>query len=735
MTTRIGFVHRTDYRFARPVTLGPHLIRLRPSPHTRTTISSYSLEIIPDDHRLHWQLDPFGNWQARVFFLTPASRLQVTVDIIAELAVVDPFDFFVEPEAMTWPFAYEQALREDLAPYLETAPAGPAFAEMLESISRTPRYTVDFLVELNRRLAQSIGYVVRLEPGIQTLEETLSLGSGSCRDTGWLLVQLCRHLGIAARFVSGYLIQLASDPDGSDGPADDIPDLHAWAEVFLPGAGWIGLDPTSGMLTGEGHIPLAASPRPDHAAPITGTTELPSASFEHEMSVHRIGERPRPLRPFMPDTWSAIDALGHTIDARLHADTDLKIGRTQTGEPGGVIMADWAASLTSLEGSASCAADAFRLDGLPTSSMPSPIVIEAPFSKRPDLLGSLIRYWQLHPTLSYAFSGGRVGPEGAAPRVDELASDRLADLGLALRLLDTSEAEPDDCVGDLLTDAAGRSEGAELAFDSAQSRLAINAFGVAPEPRMTLLEELLVRALALRFWHEPCRSPLIDHGVQLQDRFMLPYWLARDLDTVLAELANFGLGFEPAWFEAQQEYRFPLLGMAEINGVRLELRAALEPPRLLRARSEAGVTTRLVDDSLDRLQLLVQGGLPSHQTVTCNGWTLPLTPTPDGAQIAGIRFRARHLPAMLQPAIGVQSPLTFDLLDQREGRSLGGCRYHATKPDGGVYDVTPINDLAAESRRLARFEAMRHTAGMMQPRRSSSVAQLPHTLDLLHVSG
>ena len=206
---------------------------------------------------------------------------------------------------------------------------------MLESIPRTPRYTVDFLVDLNRRLATSIGYVVRLEPGIQTLEETLSLGSGSCRDTSWLLVQLYRHLGIAARFVSGYLIQLAGDPDGSDGPAEDIPDLHAWAEVFLPGAGWIGLDPTSGMLTGEGHIPLAASPRPDHAAPITGTTELPSASFEHEMVVHRLGERPRPLRPFLPDTWAAIDrARPRRSTNGCRAGTDLKVGRLPVGQAG-----------------------------------------------------------------------------------------------------------------------------------------------------------------------------------------------------------------------------------------------------------------------------------------------------------------------------------------------------------------------------------------------------------------
>jgi transglutaminase-like putative cysteine protease len=252
MTTDVALWHRTRYRFARPVTLGPHLIRLRPAPHTRTRIRAYSLEVDPAAHQLHWQQDPFGNWQARVFFLEPTDHLEVTVDLVAEMAVVDPFDFYVEPEASQWPFAYDADLEEDLRPYLETEPIGPEFQALLESIPRDPAYTVTFLVELNQRLAERIGYLVRLEPGVQTLEETLRLGSGSCRDTGWLLVQLCRQLGIAARFVSGYLIQLAGDPEGTDGPAEDIPDLHAWAEVFLPGAGWIGLDPTSGLLAGEG---------------------------------------------------------------------------------------------------------------------------------------------------------------------------------------------------------------------------------------------------------------------------------------------------------------------------------------------------------------------------------------------------------------------------------------------------------------------------------------------------
>jgi transglutaminase-like putative cysteine protease len=728
MTTDVALWHRTRYRFARPVTLGPHLIRLRPAPHTRTRIRAYSLDVDPAAHRLHWQQDPFGNWQARVFFLEPTDHLEVTVDLVAEMAVVDPFDFYVEPEASQWPFAYDADLAEDLRPYLETEPIGPEFQALLESIPRDPAYTVTFLVELNQRLAERIGYLVRLEPGVQTLEETLRLGSGSCRDTGWLLVQLCRRLGIAARFVSGYLIQLAGDPEGTDGPAEDIPDLHAWSEVFLPGAGWIGLDPTSGLLAGEGHIPLAVSPRPDHAAPVTGTAELPALDFGHEMAVQRLAQRPRPLRPFLPDQWLAIETLGRAVDDRVGtAGLELRVGRCHGDQP---LATRWTDAAAAVDGSsADPEGPAYRLDGMPETTAPSPVVVGAPFAARPDLLGALVAYWQLHPALSFFFSGGRVGPEGPAPRLDELGPDRLSELALAL-------GGGGGGLADLLTDAAGDPDGAELAFDAPRERLALRSFGAAPQPRMALLEELLVRALVLRCWQTPCpTSGPVAHGPALADRFMLPYWLWRDLEAVLAELRAFGLAFEPSWFEAQHGFRFPRYGSVEVAGVRLELRAALEPVRLLPVAVADGERRRLVDDSLDRLEVRVTGELNDRLVPTCNGWALPLAPTPDGGRVAGVRFRARALPRLWQPGVAVTTPLCFDLVDTALGRSLGGCRYHVGKADGGEYDAAPANDLAAEPRRLARFEAMGHTAGEMQPRRSSSMCPMPHTLDLRHAAG
>jgi transglutaminase-like putative cysteine protease len=726
MTIDVALWHRTRYRFARPVTLGPHIIRLRPAPHTRTRILAYSLDVGPAAHRLHWQQDPFGNWQARVFFLEPADRLDVVVDLRAEMAVVDPFDFYVEPEASQWPFAYDADLQEDLRPYLETESVGPAFQALLDTIPRDPAYTVTFLVGLNQLLAERIGYLVRLEPGVQTLEETLGLGSGSCRDTGWLLVQLCRQLGIAARFVSGYLIQLAGDADGSDGPAEDIPDLHAWAEVFLPGAGWIGLDPTSGLMVGEGHIPLAASPRPNHAAPITGTAELPSEMFGHEMTLERRRERPRPTRPFLPPQWAAIEALGRALDDRVtQAGLALRLGRPGNGQ----ILADsWAKALAAIQqGAAEREGPVYRLDGMPATSAPEPLVVEAPFEARPDLLASLVRYWQQHPALSFFFSGGRVGPDGPAPRVDELGADRLDELALALRA--------DASVAALLTDRAGDPLGAELAFDAATERLALRCFGTAPHARTALLERLIVHALVLRFLEEPCRAAPLSHGPALADRFMLPAWLWHDLMTVLDELRSFGLAFQADWFAAQHGFRFPHYGSVEIAGVRLELRASLEPVRLLPLERRDGQLRRPIDDSLDRLEIRLIGELDEHHVLTCNGRTVPLAPTPAGDRVAGVRFRARSLPRLWQPQAAVTTPLRFDLVDTRLGRSLGGCRYHVGKADGGVYDAPPVNDLAAEARRLARFEPMGHTAGMIQPRRSRPMAHQPHTLDLRDVDG
>ncbi len=321
MAIQVALNHRTTYEYDRLVSLAPHVIRLRPAPHARTRILSYALSIEPRDHFLNWQQDPFGNFLARAVFRERTRRLEVSVDLLAEIQVVNPFDFFLEPGAEHWPFGYEPALAKELGPYRETAGAtGPRLNALLASLPRERMRTMDFLVELNQRVHRAVEYVIRMEPGVLAPEETLTQARGSCRDSAWLLVQALRHLGFAARFTSGYLIQLVADEKPLEGPAGtprDFTDLHAWAEVFLPGAGWVGLDATSGLLAGEGHIPLACTPEPQSAAPISGAVDESEVSFSFAMSVERIHEDPRVTKPYTETQWAAIDALGHAIDARL----------------------------------------------------------------------------------------------------------------------------------------------------------------------------------------------------------------------------------------------------------------------------------------------------------------------------------------------------------------------------------------------------------------------------------
>lgn len=333
MTLHAAIHHVSHYRYDRAVQLGPQVVRLRPAPHSRSAIVSYSLSVEPQPHFINWQQDPFGNHQARLVFPQPCSAFKVSVDLVADMAVFNPFDFFLEPQAETFPWAYDDLLRQELAPYLVADTPEPLLSAYLAGVDRNPQPTIAFLVGLNRRVHQDVRYTIRLEPGVQTPEQTLALGSGSCRDSAWLLVQLLRHCGLAARFVSGYLIQLTPDEKSLDGPSGtdhDFTDLHAWAEVYLPGAGWLGLDATSGLLAGEGHIPLACTPQPTGAAPIEGAVDPCDVQFSHSMTVSRVLETPRVTQPYSEAQWQAINQAGLAVDAALERQ-DVRL--TQGGEP------------------------------------------------------------------------------------------------------------------------------------------------------------------------------------------------------------------------------------------------------------------------------------------------------------------------------------------------------------------------------------------------------------------
>ncbi len=327
MPIRVALHHKTSYSYDRLVHLSPQVIRLRPAPHSRTPVTAYSLKIEPKGHFLNWQQDPLSNYLARVVFPERVRHFTVEVDLVAELTVINPFDFFLEPYAEKFPFKYEAGLEHELTPFLAVKPAGPQLAAFLKTIDRSPKAMIDFLVGLNQKLQQGIRYVIRMEPGVQSSEETLELASGSCRDSAWLLVEALRHLGLAARFVSGFLIQLKPDItalDGAPGADRDFTDLHAWTEVYLPGAGWVGMDPTSGLFAGEGHIPLAATPEPSSAAPVSGNVDPCEVTFAHEMAVWRVMEDPRVTLPYTEEQWERILALGCQVDREI-CDGDIRL--------------------------------------------------------------------------------------------------------------------------------------------------------------------------------------------------------------------------------------------------------------------------------------------------------------------------------------------------------------------------------------------------------------------------
>ena len=1093
MSIHVALNHVTHYRYDRPVSLGPQIVRLRPAPHCRTRILSYALKIEPSDHFINWQQDPQSNYLARLVFPERTRELRIEVDLVCEMAVLNPFDFFLEPSAQSFPFTYAPQLGRELEPFLVKLPATLRFADYLARIDRTPRSTIDFLVALNQRLQQDVSYLIRLEPGVQTPEETLAKGSGSCRDSAWLLVQLLRHLGLAARFVSGYLLQLVPDEkplEGPVGPATDFTDLHAWCEVFLPGAGWIGLDPTSGLLAGEGHLPLACAPDPQSAAPLSGGVDECEVEFSHHMEITRIRETPRVTRPYTDAQWEALCALGDAIDQRLR-ESDVRL--TQGGEPTFVSASDqespewntealgehkrhladdllwklharhapqglvhigqgkwypgeqlprwslnlfwrrdgeplWAASdLLARDGvdhGAHAAqgghflarvaerlslsprqvfpafedvwyylwrerrlpsnvdpfdarlddptererlrrifnqglartvghvlpvareADGWRsgrwflrdercylvpgdspmglrlpLDSLPWATpgdsalpvprdpaapraslprhaalrfqsagrapgaerehapalhqsasdivrtalcaearqgqlhvfmpplalledyvellaaveataveMQVPVVIEgyepprdprlqqlrvtpdpgvievnvqpaaswdelvehttflyeaaretglrsekfmldgrhtgtgggnhfvlggatpddSPFLRRPDLLASMIAWWHNHPALSYLFSGLFIGPTSQAPRLDEGRHEAVHEMEIALKELQRLQPDAESSVPPwlvdrlfrhLLVDVTGNTHRAEFCIDKLYSPdgsagrlglLELRAFEMPPHAAMSLAQQLLLRAHVAWFWHQPYRPRELQRwGTSLHDRFLLPHFVARDLEDVLEALAGAGHAFDPAWFAPHFEFRFPRLGDFALRDVQVELRGALEPWHVLGEEGTAGGTARFVDSSLERLQVKVQGLVPGRHVVTCNGHALPLHPTgTEGEFVAGVRYRAWQPPSCLQPTIGVHAPLAFDLVDTWSGRSLGGCQYHVAHPGGRNYDTFPVNAFEAEARRLARFFRHGHSPGHQQPAMPQASRHYPLTLDL-----
>src|SRR5258705_485133 len=971
----VALHHVTHYKSDRPIDLGPQTVRLRPAPHTRTPILSYSLKVTPTNHFVNWQQDPQGNWLARFVFPEKASELKIEVDFTAQMTVVNPFDFFVEPYATSFPFQYTDDLKTELAPYLATSDEGPQFDAYLKDIPRQADSTVNFLVDLNAQLQKKVSYVTRMEPGVQTPEETLACGSGSCRDSAWLLIQIFRHLGLAARFVSGYLIQLRPDIDPVEGPREvesDFTDLHAWAEVYLPGAGWIGFDVTSGMLTGEGHIPVAATPHYRSAAPISGAVGFAQVEFDFEMSVKRIREAPRITKPFSDESWARLDKLGEQVDADLKAGDvrltmggeptfvsvdDLEspewnisaVGPTKRGladdlirklrtrfAPGGLLhfgqgkwypgesLPRWAfglywrkdgvpiwknsdliakiegprqAGIEDAERFAEGTAKKLGVDseyimpafedpshwlqkeaGLPPNVDPSdsklsdpeersrmarvfdqglnvpkgfvlpvekledylelvtaveapaeemrmqvhvegypppfdprvevikvtpdPGVIEiniqpastwresvditfglyedsaqvrlganrflvdgrhtgtgggnhvvvggstpadSPFLRRPDLLKSLVLYWQRHPSLSYLFSGMFIGPTSQAPRIDEARHDGLYELEIALAHVPPPDIKAPPWLVDrlfrhILVDITGNTHRAEICIDKLYSpdgttgRLGLvefRALEMPPDPRMSLAQQLLIRALIAKLWREPQQGKFVRWGTTLHDRFMLPHFLWEDFLDVLTELQQSGYDFSPDWYAAQLEFRFPVFGRVHHGGVALEVRQALEPWHVLGEEASPGGTVRYVDSSVERLQVKASGFVEGRHVVTCNGRGMPMTATGrSGEAVAAVRFKAWQPASGLHPTIPVHAPLTFDLIDTWNGRSLGGCGYHVAHPGGRSYHTKPVNFYEAGARRLARFQDHGHTPGKIDPPPEERTLEFPLTLDL-----
>ncbi len=1043
MGIRLELQHRTAYRYDKPISLGPQLIQLRPAPHGRTPVSDYALAVTPAEHRLRWQFDSSANHVARLNIPGKTAEFIVDVTLVADMTPINAFDFLLDPSFAAYPFHYPAELAQTLAPCLFLDPVGPRLQAFVNAIPTINQGTVAFLSMVAARVRNAVGYVTRMEHGVQTCETTLTERTGSCRDSAWLLVQSLRCFGLAARFVSGYLLQLAAEA-GEEGPSEDTADLHAWAEVYLPGAGWVGLDPTSGLFAAEGHIPLACAATPAQAAPIQGTVEPAQVDFSYSFTTQRLNETPTLAKPFSDAAWSRVRAVAHAVDRDLAAqdvrltmggeptyvgidepesgqwnlealgplkrtrglellrqlrartapgallhfgqgkwypgeplprwafqcisrtdgvpvwedvsliateDQDLGFGLEQahvflkaltrrlqvsadsilpafdTDTPTGYILplrrrqpagtlawssqlwfprperlilfpgdspigyritaesvpfvapdelthsgelpahparhpelfgidptpdplpplsatAEQAPELSELIRPALCVqavagrlhvflpyilaladyldlvaavedtcahlampvwiegypapydprlrlfgltpdpgvlevnlpptatwdeleatnatlqelahanrliAGKFAYDGSHLSTgggshivLGAASVLESPILRRPDLLRSMLTFWQRHPSLAYLFSGMYVGPTSQYPRVDEARVDALYELQVAFSQLTADPVQPwilDGLFRNLLVDVTGNTHRAEFCIDKLYppegqglraGLLELRAFEMPPHYRMNLLQMLLIRALVAAFWRTPYTEPLIRWEATLHDRFMLPHFVLDDFTQVLTYLRDAGLAFEPAWFRAHTDFRFPRIGTLTAEGVELELRQALEPWNVLAEETHAGGTGRSVDSSLERMQVKITGLAPgSRFAVTCNGRKVPLTPTgTPGEAIAGIRYRARTLNATLHPTIPVHTPLVFDLLDTTTGRAIARCTYFAGPPDGTIHTTRPRDADEAAARRRERFQLSEPPPDPPPPPPDEHNPVFPMTLDL-----
>jgi transglutaminase-like putative cysteine protease len=772
MSIKVSFHHQLHYRYNRSIILGPQTLGLRPAPHCKTPIQSYSLKIEPQNHTMTWQQDPYGNFLARINFIEKTDFFNIDVDLIAQLQPINPFNFVMEIYSSQYPFRYEPQLEKELIPFLEITESGPQLQAWVTQHQQHNIYTPTFLTTINQQLAQEIQYTVRFEPGIQTCEHTLTQRLGSCRDTAWLLVQILRHYGLAARFASGYLIQLQPDVppvEGPAGPESDHGDLHAWAEVYLPGAGWIGLDPTSGFMAAEGHIPLVCTAEPGAASPVQGTSEPCESVLDFAVNISRYQEIPRVTKPYTDSQWQSILAVGDGVENKLKQwDVDVTMSgeltfvsrdngegsATQqqsqntlqfqaTSESGFVkaeipAIADWKTLIETTSNIYESArlqglqAEQYLLDGRAINSGSGIINIggkqreSSLFLNRPDLLQSLIVYWHNHPSLSYLFSS-----DARTSKKSKFGySENLYELEIAFKTVSSySDYSLKILVelfqNHLISVTQNRIKIDQLIASEYQKNvLQFMGFATAPHSKMSILQMLLIRGLIALFWEKPYTQPFIRWGTALQDRYRLPYFIQADLKAIITDLNTAGYGFELEWFNPFLEFRFPQCGILSRDGIQLELRHGIEPE----------------NDSLERLQILIQGAMGNtgnqdsfseRYQVLCNDDIVPLKSTGiEGEYVGGVRFRTRLHPTISHPAFQPHESLLFEIVDTWSQRSIGGCTYYLNPPNGMTYQTPPINPREAESRRIERFMQQGHTVGQIDCPVVQLNPEYPLTLDL-----